>query len=559
MKIMDKLIRSGDVVKILPESRHIEGYALVFESESDNLGFIETISRNAITQELVDKCDVFCRFDHNPDKILARSNKGVGSLKLVVDERGLKYEFDAPNTSLGDEVLEFIRRGDLNKSSFCFSLPDDEDAQKWEKRDGKIYRTINKIGILWDVSPVWIPAYNDTSCDKRSLEEAMKKFEEEERKLKEEQEEKQNNEEEDTDEENQQTENDLLLNKDTDENNTESDEEEDKENKEIKRHKIKDTNMEFKLIKAINDIANNRNLDDAAKAVTNMGIEEMRKSGVNYGGQIQIPVNELRSAITVASEGEDVVATEIFDILEPLRAKNVLVQAGANFLTNLVGDVQVPVMTGSNVFWEGETATAKDGAGTFTNVKLQPKRLTAFIDISKQFLVQDSKSAESKIRMDLINAINSKLESTILGAEAGSATQPAGIFNGAELETITDFKGVCDLEAKIEDANILGDCKYIMSNKAKAAFRNMAKSTKSTQLVMEGGMIDGTQVFNTSHVADTNVAYGDFSNLAIGQWGAIDLTVDPYTKAADGQVRLVINAFFDAKILRTGAIAVAKV
>lgn len=320
------------------------------------------------------------------------------------------------------------------------------------------------------------------------------------------------------------------------------------------------TMMEFRLIKAINDVANNRNLDDVASAVVKQGVEEMRKSGVSYGGQIQIPVSEMRNAITVASEGEDVVATDVFDVLEPLRAKNVLVKAGAKFLTNLQGDVQVPVMNGSNVTWEGETASASDGAGTFSNVKLSPKRLTAYVDISKQFLIQDSASAEAMIRQDLVNAINSKLEATILGSGAGSTTVPKGLFAVGEDESLTKisaFSGICDLEAGVEDANVIGECAYIMSNKAKAVFRNMAKSTKSTELVMQNGSIDGTTVYNTSNVADKGVAYGDFSQLAIGQWGSIDLTVDPYTKAADGKVRLVVNAFFDAKVLRSGAIAVA--
>jgi HK97 family phage major capsid protein len=220
----------------------------------------------------------------------------------------------------------------------------------------------------------------------------------------------------------------------------------------------------------------------------------------------------------------------------------------------LVGDVQVPVMGASNVTWEGEIADAKDGAGAFSNVKLQPERLTAYIDISKQVLAQDSLSAEALIRQDLINAINSKLEATILGSESG-ANQPTGLFNGITATSVTDFAGVCNLEAAIEDANVVGECKYVMSNKAKAAFRNMAKSAKSTQLVMEGGMIDGTPVLNTSNVEGKNFIYGDFSNLAIGQWGGIDLTVDPYTKAASGQVRLVVNAYFDAKVLRPEAFA----
>lgn len=311
---------------------------------------------------------------------------------------------------------------------------------------------------------------------------------------------------------------------------------------------------EFRLIKAINDIANNRSLDNVANAVINKGTEEMRKSGLSYGGQIQLPAEEMRATITVESEGEDVVATNLYSIIEPLRAKNVLIQAGAKFLTNLVGDVQVPIMGASNVTWEGEVADAKDGAGAFSNVKLQPKRLTAYIDISKQFLAQDSLSAEALIRQDLINAINSKLEATILSAESG-ANQPSGLFNGITATSVSDFAGVCDLEAAIEDANVIGECKYVMSNKAKAGFRNMAKSAKSTQLVMEGGMIDGTPVLNTSNVEGKNFIYGDFSNLAIGQWGGIDLTVDPYTKAASGQVRLVVNAYFDAKILRPEAFA----
>ncbi len=318
---------------------------------------------------------------------------------------------------------------------------------------------------------------------------------------------------------------------------------------------------EFRLLKAINDIANNRSLDKVSEAVINKGTENMRKAGLSYGGQIQLPVAELRD-ITVASEGEDVVATNLYDILEPLRAKNVLVQAGAKFLSGLVGDIQVPSMSAGNVTWEGETASASAAGQTFTSVKLQPKRLTAYVDISKQFLVQDSLSAEALIRQDLFNAINSKLEATILGSASGTTTQPQGIFyvpSGTSATTIADFKGVADLEAKVEDANIVGECKYIMSNKAKAAFRVMAKSTKSTQLVMEGGQIDGTPVYNTSNVEGTNVAYGDFSNLAIGQWGGIDLTVDPYTLATNGKIRLVINAFFDATVLRNGGIVTAKV
>ena len=337
---------------------------------------------------------------------------------------------------------------------------------------------------------------------------------------------------------------------------------EDEEDKENKRNNniisSKMNKKKFSLVKAIRNIANNQPLDDVTLAVINAGQEEARKAGVNAQGQIQLPTEE-RATVTVAAEGEDVVATELFDILTPLRAKNVLVNAGARFMGNLVGNVQVPIMTKSNVTWEGETASAKDGAGSFSHKTLSPKRLTAYVDISKQLLMQDSIGVENAIRTDLVNAINSKLEETILGDAEGSATQPAGIFAEITPTAVADFASICAKEAEVEDANVIGECKYILSNKAKAALRAMPKSSKSTQLVFENGEIDGTEAFNTSNVSGKQYVYGDFSNLAIGSWGGVDLTVDPYTKAGDGQVRIVVNMYVDEVVLRPEAFATGTV
>lgn len=557
----------------LSEGNTVVGKAIAFDSPSKDLGFIETIKRGAITQELLDESDVFARMNHSEDYILARWNKGKGSLNLELRDDGLYFDFEIPNTEKGNELREHIKRGEISQCSFAFVVSSDDNAERWYKKNGVTYREINKIGWLGDVAPVFNPAYEDTIVSLRAKQMVEKlNTEDEEEKAKEDEQNDKPTEVEDETKPNEQSDNkeeeakdnpteEEKPKKDEENNNNEEEPEEEKDKSESDKRTINSktqTNMEFRLIKAINDIANNRNLDETAQAVVGRGIEEMRKSGLSYGGQIQLPVSELRDAITVTTEGEDVVATDIYDILEPLRAKNVLVNAGAKFLSGLVGDVQIPSMTGANVTWEGENVEAKDGAGIFTSVKLQPKRLTAYIDISKNFLIQTDASSESLIRQDLINAINSKLEATILGEAAGTATQPKGIFEGVT-KTITSFADLCDLESDVEDANVMGECKYIMSNKAKAAFRNMSKSTKSTELVMQNGEIDGTQVFNTSNVTGKNVAFGDFSNLAIGQWGSIDLTVDPYTLATKGMIRLVINAYFDSKVLREGAIVTAKV
>lgn len=314
----------------------------------------------------------------------------------------------------------------------------------------------------------------------------------------------------------------------------------------------------FSLLTAIRAISNNKALDNLSQAVVEAGAAEMRKAGLNYVGQIQLPCES--RTLTVTDEGDDVVATELMDIVRPLQAKNVMLQAGAKFLTGLVGDLQYPVMTAASCSWETETGEAKDGSPTFTNIKLAPKRLAVVVPISKQFLIQDSVGAENAIREEIINAINAKLEATILGSVAGSATQPAGLFADTNNQvTVTDFKSLVDMEASMEEANVYGDLKYILAPKAKSALRNMAKSAKSTQLVYEAGEVDGTTALCTSNVKNTNFVYGDFSQYVIAQWGNIDITVDNVTLAASGQIRLVVNCYFDAKPLRNEAFKIGKI
>lgn len=167
--------RNFNQIETKQESREVSGYAVVFDSLSNDLGgFNEIITRNAL-DGVIEKSDVFCLFNHDKSKgVLARSNKGTGSLTLEIDDKGLKYRFEAPKTALGDELLEGLRRGDISASSFAFTVGSDS----WEKReDGSYLRTINSIKELFDVSPVWQPAYSDTSVDTRGLDQLRDKEE----------------------------------------------------------------------------------------------------------------------------------------------------------------------------------------------------------------------------------------------------------------------------------------------------------------------------------------------------------------------------------------------
>lgn len=156
------------------ESRKVEGYALLFDTPSDGLSFEETIERGAL-DGVLEKSDVFALLNHDASRgILARWNGGPISLDLKVDEKGLRYSFEAPKTTLGDELLEYLRRGEVNASSFAFTVEKDT----WEENNDKWYRTIHKIGQLYDVSPVYSAAYSKTEVYMRGKEEAEREAQE---------------------------------------------------------------------------------------------------------------------------------------------------------------------------------------------------------------------------------------------------------------------------------------------------------------------------------------------------------------------------------------------
>lgn len=541
------------------ESRTVCGYGSVFNSQSEDLGFIETIDPRAITEETIKRSDVFATLNHDMNKILARCKYGSGSLELKCDDKGLYYRFDAPNTNLGDELLEYLNRGEIDSSSFAFTVKRDE----WTKgEDGKYYRTILEIDQLFDVSPVFSPAYSEASCQKRNTasdyekqintleqrdmdnKEKLNQLEEEIKKLRAEMEAEEEKPAEEPVEE------------PTEEIPAEEEvKEEPIEEKPEEVEEKEETPEEEELPEEEERNKSNINTSTSRKMEKRFSLVKEIRNAMDKGTQINLAELNKR-AYTVADNGEAVVETDIFDIMKPLYDRNVLVNAGAKYMTGLVGDVQVPVMTGVAATWEGETAETAEKNGSFTQVKLSPKRLSVRVPVSLQLLAQDGAGVENAIREDIINAVNQKLEATILGAGAGDANQPAGLFNGASKNAIADFGDIADLEATVEAAKIDGNCKYIVSPKAKAALRATIKGTNATGMVFENNAIDGVEALSTGHVAAGDLVYGDFSQLLIGAWG--DVTLDVVRDSAylsKGQVCIIVNAYFDAKPARKEAFA----
>ena len=188
-------------------------------------------------------------------------------------------------------------------------------------------------------------------------------------------------------------------------------------------------------------------------------------------------------------------------------------------------------MSPSNVAWATEVAAATDGAPTFSNITLSPNRLTAYVNISKQLLVQDTLDVENVIRQDLIKAINHKLEATILGdAAAVTGQQPGGMLYNVTPEEVSNYQDIAAIEAEVECSNVFGDnLKWVVNPKFKAALRALSLGGNVAGNLFVNGEIAGTPALSTGHLDDNLAIYGDWSNLVIGQWGAIDITVDPYS------------------------------
>lgn len=171
---MSKIVKTEKIYRSVESmetsGRTIRGTAVVTNSWSKDLGgFREMIRPEALTEALIKKSDVMLNIDHDPSKVLARSKYGRGSLKLTRTERGLEFETEAPNTTLGNDLLEMIRRGDYSQCSFCFSLPKEGDV--WYNNDaGELCREIKSFDRLYDVSVVYNPAYDATEVDARSAE-----------------------------------------------------------------------------------------------------------------------------------------------------------------------------------------------------------------------------------------------------------------------------------------------------------------------------------------------------------------------------------------------------
>lgn len=536
-------------------SRRISGRAIVFNSPAVIGGsFREVILPEAVSDELLAGSDVLLTLEHNPSAgILGRSCKGEGTLHLERRDDGVYISCDLPESPLGDNVLEGIRRGDYRQMSFYFVVGD----QRWETCDDDIeQRTITGISRIYDVSIVAFPAYRDTSVSARSAAEPEGT-------------------EADVDKE-QKSEDNMAKDKDTTPAAEEQQEAQERHegrsanpagapapNAFVPRPQRRHAAGGVSLMRIIRSQMRNGggSMTEADEAYCRRGADMMSRANLDYGGGIVLPVEgRAESDVTpalppaaivagTANYGAEAVATDTLNILGPLYNNLVLAQAGCTTMSGLVGNIKLPSYSGSSVAWATENGDATDGRGSFTEITFSPKRLTAYIDISNQFLIQDSVNAEALLRSDLAMALQQKLEATILGDAAGSDTQPAGLFNGVAATVTPTYKEMIGLEREVEELNVTGELRYIMSPAIKAALRAASRDTGSGRFIMEGNDVNGIPALVTNNAK--GIILGNFADFVLCQWGGIELIVDTLTLATKAMTRIVINSYWDAKPRRS--------
>ena len=271
----------------------------------------------------------------------------------------------------------------------------------------------------------------------------------------------------------------------------------------------------------------------------------------------EITMNARTIQVTGENGTHDAVVQEDFtDILEPLYDNSILGKLGVQMRTGLVNDLHVPKMSKGTVGFLGEIEAAQATGNAFDYVTLRPKRIGAYIDVSEQQLIQDSIGVFAAVQRNLIKKLNEYIQQKLFDNQAATDLRPAGMFYGVTPEQITDFSGLCDLEAEVEEDNVYGEMKYAMNPKAKATFRSMIKGTNATGMVYEAGEMDGVPTEVSAAIPTKQFIYGSWDNLLFASWGDTIVKVsDSATGLITGEVRVYLGAYIDWAVLRPEAFA----
>lgn len=332
------------------------------------------------------------------------------------------------------------------------------------------------------------------------------------------------------------------------------------------------TGKSYSILRALRRAREGRALEGAEKELFEEAEGEVKESGQELRGNVAIPskfVVMQKRDLTVAVEGTNVVAESTEALIPILAPRPTVVALGARTLTGLVGDLKFPRHTvASTLEWEGETDANAETTPEFDKVNMSPNRVGGFTDISQQLLRQSSFSMEKFVRDDLNRVLGLEIDETAI-AGTGTGDQPLGILNTVGIGDVAiDTDGgaltwakVLELASDVDTANaLIGDLSFLTTPGVKyhaMGTPRQASGVEGNFIMSLNNSLIGYNVTTSTQVpsnltkgSGTNLhamIFGNWNDWMIGQWGGIDLLIDPYTQAINGLLRIVINAYYDMK------------
>ena len=278
---------------------------------------------------------------------------------------------------------------------------------------------------------------------------------------------------------------------------------------------------------------------------------------------------------TIFGAGGAGVATELLlPYIELLRNEIVLPQVGVRTLAGLVGNVVIPRLDApATAYSVSEIGLLTASQQVLSQIALTPKRVGATETYSKQLLIQSSPDIEALIRDDLFQVIGLLWDYYGL-AGSGAASQPTGIFNTPGIQSITfgatpTYIKMVAMETALRQLNVRGPLAYVSTPATKGSLKTVAEAlTGATTIggsqtaiwkgMGEGnGEVNGYTAIDSNQVPNNQVVLGDWSQLIWGMWGGLDVVVDYYTKAANGEIVLTINTWGDFALRHPQAFVVS--
>ena len=273
--------------------------------------------------------------------------------------------------------------------------------------------------------------------------------------------------------------------------------------------------------------------------------------------------------------GTDYMAT---NFIEMLRNKMLVNQMGAKVMSGLQGDVAIPKQTGgASTFWVSEGQAPQHSQQAFGQVTLSPRSVAAYTDFTRKLVLQASPDIENLVRSDLATTLALELDRVAIAGN-GVGAEPVGIMNTAGIEEVAivvdddahehalKWGKIVDLESKIAAKNAdIGSLGYLCNANMRGLLKQKEVAPNTAKFIWENsgepgfGMLNGYRVGTTNQMPANTILFGNFADLIIGQWGVMDVLVDPYTLGTSGGIRIRVMQDVDLAIRHAESFAVAKV